>query len=515
MSDDFEQATPAPARRKAVGAADTMRADRLPPNSPDAEAGVLGCCLLAPEDALPVVIEKLGLDGMAFYTLAHRELWFALVALSDEGKAIDLMTVQQRLRDTGKLDEVGGLAALSALCDGVPSAANVGYYTDIVADKWLLRRMERECVAMLQHVHSCTNAMELANRFSAAAMDLAVQDAKAAAKPVHEEFRGVIAELESFRQGRKQMKGFATGLNFLDNMLCGLKPAEYIIIAAGPGGGKTALALQIADHVAAVEGAPVGMFSLEMNRMQLASRLVFQRAGVNFQAYRNGFLRETDAALLTKACNAMKRIPLHVDDSSGLNIDELSIRARRMVREQGVKLFVIDYLQLMGGRSGVNYRDLNMRISDVSDGLMKLKKELNVPFIVLAQENFNQERAEREREPQLSDLKDSAKPTADADVVAFLKKVDLTRAKRDIASDDEVKRAIAERKLEWMQSRAVGSLPAELRDDLEKHCQRRDLFVVKQRNGPTGPVELVFVKPWMRFIDAHVDSDEGPMALPA
>lgn len=510
MSDDFEQASPAP-RRKAT----PDPADRLPPYSLAAEARVLGCCLLAPNDALPVVIEKLGLDGMAFYDMRHREIWFAIVALSDEGKGIDVMTVQQRLTDRGTLEGAGGLAMLSEVCSQVESVVNIGSYVDIVADKWLLRRMERECVAMLQQVHSCTNAMELANRFSAAAMDLAVQDAKAAAKPVHEEFRGVIAELESFRQGRKQMKGFATGLNFLDNMLCGLKPAEYIIIAAGPGGGKTALALQIADHVAAVEGAPVGMFSLEMNRMQLASRLVFQRAGVNFQAYRNGFLRETDAALLTKACNAMKRIPLHVDDSSGLNIDELSIRARRMVREHGVKLFVIDYLQLMGGRSGVNYRDLNMRISDVSDGLMKLKKELNVPFIVLAQENFNQERAEREREPQLSDLKDSAKPTADADVVAFLKKVDLTRAKRDIASDDEVKRAIAERKLAWMQSRAVGSLPAELRDDLEKHCQRRDLFVVKQRNGPTGPCELVFVKPWMRFIDSSVESDEGPMALPA
>jgi replicative DNA helicase len=507
---DFDQATPAPSRRGATPAA----GDRLPPNSPEAEAGVLGCCLLSPNDALPVVIEKLGLDGLAFYDLRHRELWFALVALGDEGKAIDLMTVQQRLRDTGKLDEVGGLAALSALCDAVPSAVNVGQYTDIVADKWLLRRMERECVAMIQQVHSCTNAMELANRFSAAAMDLAVQDAKAAAKPVYDEFPAIIAELESFRQGRKQMKGHGTGLNFLDNMLCGLKPAEYIIIAAGPGGGKTALALQIALHIADVEKKPVGFFSLEMNRLQLASRLVFQRAGANFQAYRNGFLRDDEPARLTTAFSELKRVPLHVDDSSGLNIDELSIRARRMVREQGVQAIFIDYLQLMGGRSGVNYRDLNMRISDVSDGLMKLKKELKIPFIVLAQENFNQERAEREREPQLSDLKDSAKPTADADVVAFLKKVDLTRAKRDIQSDDEVKRAIAERKLAWMQSRAMAVLPAKMRDDLERHCQRRDLFIVKQRNGPTGPCELVFVKPWMRFIDAHVDNDETPQELP-
>ena len=493
-------------------AVDTMRMEQLPPHAPEAEAGVLGCCLLSPGDALPVVIEKLGMSGEAFYDLRHREVWGAIAALSAEGKAIDLVSVQQRLRDLGKLADAGGLVALSGLMDAVPSVANVGHYTDIVADKWLLRRMARECVVTLQEVHACTNALELANRFNAAVTDLTATGVKTAASPVHEAFPTVIAELESFRQGRKQMKGFGTGLNYLDNMLCGLKPAEYVIIAARPGGGKTALALQIAVHVAKECAAPLGFFSLEMNKEALASRIVFQQAGVNYQSYRNGFLRELDAAKLTKAMQELKRLPLQVDETPGLTVEELSIRARRMVREHGVKLFVIDYLQLLGGNSGVRYHDMNTRISDVSDGLMRLKKELNVPFIVLAQENANRERSERERVPVLSDLKDSQKPAQDADCVMFLTDVDLTRARRDLNSDDDVKRKLAERKLAWMQSAAVGALPAEFHDEknggLDAHVKRQDLFICKQRNGPTGPCALVYVKPWMRFIDAHTEDKD-------
>jgi replicative DNA helicase len=306
------------------------------------------------------------------------------------------------------------------------------------------------------------------------------------------------------------MKGFSTGLNYLDNMLCGLKAEEYIIIAARPGGGKTALALQMAEHVAMKCEAPVGIFSLEMGQQALASRMVFQKAGVNYQSYRNGFLRDKDGALLTQAMQQMKRMPVFVDESAGLSIEELAIRARRMVRQHGVKLFIIDYLQLLTGRSGKDYHDMNARVSDTSDGLMKLKKELKVPFIVLAQENANRERAERDRPPVLSDLKDSQKPAQDADCVMFLAEVDLTRARRDLASNDETKRAIAEAQLAWMDGAAVAGLPADIREDIEANVKRQNLYVCKQRNGPTGPVELLYVKPWMRFMDAHTKGgDEG------
>jgi replicative DNA helicase len=499
---------------------DTTKLDRLSPHSLEAEMGVLGCCLLAPLDSLPLVIERLGLGGLAFYDLRHRGVWLAIEALSGESKPVDLVTVQQRLRDAGELEGVGGLTYLSQLMDTVPSAANLPSYLELVAEKYLLRRMLQTCARVAAEAHECVAPMELANRFSAEVSDLTASHSRVEARPVYEAFPGVIDELQSFRQGRKQMKGFSTGMNYLDNMLCGLKPAEYIIIAGRPGGGKTAVALQIAAHVAAVHEAPVGIFSLEMNLAALASRIVFQQAQVNYQAYRNGFLNELDAARLTKAMQDFKRLPLLVDESPGLSIEELAIRARRMVRQHGVKLIVIDYLQLLNGHSGTRYHDMNQRISDVSDGLMALKKELNIPFIVLAQENANRERSERERTPMLSDLKDSQKPAQDADCVMFLTDVDLSRAKRDLQSDDEVKRSLAERKLAWMQSKAVAVLPGAIRDDLEANVKRQDLFICKQRNGPTGPAALVYVKPWMRFIDAHVeDADvaraaQGVMEVP-
>ena len=489
----------------------------LPPHSPETEQAVIGACLLEPAEVIPQVLERLTASGEAFYELRHREVWLAIEALHREGKAVDLMLVQQRLKDTGKLDQAGGLVALSEAMSACVSVAQTPAHIELLAEKWTLRKLQRECVLALQSIQQCTAPMQLVNEFHGTVATLADSGVRGGSQPIWEVFPNVIRQLESFRQGKKQYKGFSTGFNFLDNMLCGLGPAEYYIIAGRPGGGKTAVALQMAVHVAAELKVPVGFFSLEMNKDALASRIVFQQAGVNFQSYRNGFLREIDAAKLTQALAAFKRLPIQVDDTSGLTIDEIALRARRMVREHGVRLLVIDYLQLIPGRSGVRYRDMNERITDASDGLMRLKKELNIPIIVLAQENSNREKADRERTPMLSDLKDSQKPAQDADCVMFLVDVDLTRARRDLQSDDEVKVAIAEKKLAWMNSRAVASLPEEIRDDLDANCKRLDLFVCKQRNGPTGPAALVYVKPWMRFIDAHVDDAavaDVPMELP-
>jgi replicative DNA helicase len=508
MSETFEQGTPEFRKgRRRVEAA----GDRLPPHSVEAEQGVLGCCLLSPNECLPAVLERLGVSGEAFYDLRHQTLARALADMTGASVPVDLISLQQWLKDRNELEGVGGLAYLSGLQDAVPSAANLPHYLDVVREKWTLRRVVRVCHETVAKVHEhAGEAMTVVNGFSAAAAEVTEQHSAVEVQPVHASFRAVIEELESFRQGRKQMKGFSTGLNYLDNMLCGLKAEEYIIIAARPGGGKTALALQMAEHVAMKCEAPVGIFSLEMGQQALASRMVFQKAGVNYQSYRNGFLRDKDGALLTQAMQQMKRMPVFVDESAGLSIEELAIRARRMVRQHGVKLFIIDYLQLLTGRSGKDYHDMNARVSDTSDGLMKLKKELKVPFIVLAQENANRERAERDRPPVLSDLKDSQKPAQDADCVMFLAEVDLTRARRDLASNDETKRAIAEAQLAWMDGAAVAGLPADIREDIEANVKRQNLYVCKQRNGPTGPVELLYVKPWMRFMDAHTKGgDEG------
>lgn len=497
---------------------DPMRSSELPPHSPETEQAVIGACLLEPAEVIPQVLERLTASGEAFYELRHREVWLAIEALHREGKAVDLMLVQQRLKDTGKLDQAGGLAALSEAMDACVSVAQTPAHVELLAEKWTLRKLQRECVLALQSIPQCTAPMQLVDSFCGAVSSIADAGIRGGSRPIHHAFKLVLDEIDSFRQGVKRLKGFSTGFNYLDNMLCGLGPDEYIIIAGRPGGGKTAVGLQILAHVSGELDQPVGMFSLEMNEKALASRLVFSNAGVNFQRYRNGFLRDGDAKRLTGTLQSYKRLPFHVDQTSGLHIEEIRLRARRMVREHGVKLILIDYLQLIRGKQGVNYRgDANARISDVSDGLVAMKKELNIPIIVLAQENTNRETAERERVPMLSDLKASQKPAEDADVVMFLTDVDLTRARRDLQSEDEVKRALAEKKLAWMNSRAVANLPAEIRDDLDANCKRLDLFVCKQRNGPTGPAALVYVKPWMRFIDAHVDDaavTDVPMELP-
>lgn len=493
-------------------------ADGLPPHSVKFEQAVLGCCLLAAADVVPQVIERVGASGEAFYDLRHRSVWGAIAALHAESKLVDVMTVQQRLSDEGTLEGAGGWAALSGYMDAAPSAAHAPAYLDVLVEKWMLRQLHRRCVLTLQAIPGCTVPTQLVNECNGAIAALADSGVRGGSQPIYEVMPSVVQELNDFRQGRKRMKGFSTGFNYLDNMLCGLGPAEYYIVAGRPGGGKTAWALQVAVHVAKELETPVGIFSLEMNKKALASRLVFQRAGVNFQSYRNGFLSEADAPRLTKALAELKRLPVQVDDTPDLNIDEIALRARRMVREHGVKLLIFDYLQLIPGAAGVNYRgDMNAQVSDVSRGLMRMKKELNIPIVVLAQENSNREKSERERTPVLSDLKDSQKPAQDADCVMFLVDVDLVRARRDIKSEDEVKRQIAENKLAWMNSRAVASLPAEIRDDLDQYVKRQDLFVCKQRNGPTGPAALVYVKPWMRFMDAHVGdagADTATMNLP-
>lgn len=286
------------------GEIDLSRLDRLPPHSIEAEQGVLGCILISPVECWERVAIRLK-DVEAFYDLRHQKLFAALAVLVEAGVAIDLITLQQRLTDDGILEEVGGLAYLSGLQDAVPSVANLDYYLEIVREKWVLRRIASAATSVLAGVHSSEGTVaDLVARLGTVSSDLADDASPKADRPIKDSMLDAMTLIESHRQGRKKMMGLGTGLNYLDNITSGLQPHQYWVIAARPGGFKTALAMQIADYVSVELREPVGVFSQEMDAQTLALRLLFSRAGVNFQAFRNGFLPTDAPQKLTVASGA-------------------------------------------------------------------------------------------------------------------------------------------------------------------------------------------------------------------
>jgi replicative DNA helicase len=457
------------------------------------------------------VLEKLPDGEAAFYDLRHKTLFQVMREMVAANRAIDLITLGSELKNQEHLEGVGGLAYLSELMDSVPSASNLTFYLETVSDMYQRRQVLRFAVELTAEVFApgCNGAQLVALATERIGSVVATTTGPSRI-PVKDTLLRIVDEIEAFSQGRKQMRGITSGLNYLDNMTCGWKAEEYIVLAGRPGGGKTALAMQLVESAAVHANIPVGVFSLEMSQTVLLQRMLFSMAGVNFQKYRNGFLKDTDLRLLTLAMHKLKNAPLEIDDQAGLSCEDLEIRARRMVREHGVKMIVIDYLQLMGGRRNAQYggENLVMQVSDASSTILRLKKELKIPFIVLAQENTNREKSDRARKPMLSDLKDSQKPAQDADVVMFLYDVDLSKARRDLGSKDETKAELAKAEFAWKDSRSVQELPPEIRQDEEGNLKRINLYVAKQRNGPTGDCALVMVKPWMRFIDAYTAGAE-------
>ncbi len=532
MDCDTEGARPADGfkqpRRQKAAAVDLSKLDRLPPNSPEAEQGVLGCCLLSPNDSVPFVAEKTRGAAEVFYDLRHQTLFTELAAMSGAREPIDLITVQQRLKDANQLESVGGLAYLSGLMDAVPSAANLAYYLDIVREKWTLRRLAQVCTQTLGRIHQ--HEGEVAQLVDAVTRDiLAVSEADGpavAVLPVQHYVKAALDVVEQHVQGRKLMLGLSTGINYLDNMTSGLQAHQLWLLCGRPGGGKTSLAMQIGTFVAVDLRQPVGVFSLEMDGVTLALRELCGRGQSSFQAFRNGFCDEQMGRRLVIAAHAFGRdpakglppAPLYIDESDELFCEDLERRVEQMHREHGIKVFVIDYLQLLEGRRGFRYsgENLVMAMSHVSASLRKLKKRLPVTLLVAAQENTNREKAERPRPPLLSDLADGQGAAKAADLVAFLDDINLAHVERDLRSKDEDKRDAAEAQMQWLRSGPVLALPAELRGDdkhqdtfWKHHLKRTNLHIAKQRNGPTGACQLVMVKPWMRFLDVRVTQEEA------
>ena len=466
------------ARRRKPETTAATHVDRLPPHSPEAEQGVLGCVLLSPNEGMGVCIEKFKSGADVFYDLRHQTIFNMLAEMYDAREAIDVITVQQRLKDKQLLEQVGGIAYLSTLPDTVPSAANLSYYLDIVQEKFLLRKMIRVCTEVVGRVYEHEGEVDaLMDEVERDILRISESRVQGHTSNIKDLVKKAINTIEDYHQRQGLLTGIGTGFMDLDKMTSGLHGGEMIVIAARPSMGKTSLAMNIAEHVALDEKLPVGVFSLEMTAESLVLRMLCSRSRVNMRNVRDGFLAERDFPKLTGAAGKLANAPLFIDDSSGLSILQLRAKARRMHQQYGIKLFVIDYLQLLHSTAR-RAENRQQEIADISSGVKSLAKELNVPVIVLSQLNRELEK-DKDRKPRMSDLRESGSIEQDADVVGLLYK---PRAGEE---DD-------------------GGGGAQV----EEEAVPVNLLIAKQRNGPTGDVNLTFLKSYTRFESAAKVSDE-------
>jgi replicative DNA helicase len=456
-------------------APETASVDRLPPHSPEAEQGVLGCVLLSPNECMGECIEKFKAGAEVFYDLRHQTIFSTLVEMYDRREAIDVITLQQQLKNKQLLEEVGGITNLASLPDRVPSAANLSYYLDIVQEKYLLRKMIQTCTEVVGRVYDYEGEVDaLMDEVEREILRISESRVQSQTTTIKDLVKKAINTIEDFHQRQGVLTGVGTGFTDLDKMTSGLHGGEMIVIAARPSMGKTSLAMNIAEHVAIEQRLPVGVFSLEMTSESLVLRMLCSRSRVNLRNVREGFLAERDFPKLTGSAGKLANAPLFIDDSSALSILQLRAKARRMSQQYGIKLFVVDYLQLLHSTAR-RAENRQQEIADISSGIKSLAKELGVPVIVLSQLNRELER-EKNRKPRLSDLRESGAIEQDADVVGLLYKPSAGEEDEGGAGEEDV-------------------LPM-------------NLLIAKQRNGPTGDVELTFLKSYTRFESKAKVSDE-------
>jgi replicative DNA helicase len=446
------------------------------PNSLDAEVAVLGAMLLSPQDAGSQARERL--SEQHFYHSAHRVIFREISALQDSLQAVDQVTLMQRLADRKQLEEVGGAAYLVDLINRVPTTANLEHYIDIVWEKYLLRQLIEAAHGIIaKSFDEQDDVKGWIDEVEQQIFNITAEKTVAGARPVKDFIRDAMHSIEHLYDQRGAVTGVATGFRDLDKLTSGLHPSNMIIIAGRPSMGKTALAMNIAENVAIDQNLPVGVFSLEMSSDELVKRMLCSRARVNLRAIRDGFLAERDFHPLTAAASQLMKAPLYIDDSAGLTINQVRARARRMHLQFKIKLLVIDYLQLMRAPSRRADQSRQVEVADISGGVKALAKELGIPIMILSQLN-RQPDSRDEGKPRLSDLRESGSLEQDADLVGLL-------VRPEVYADEDSDKASLKGKA--------------------------TLFIEKQRNGPTGKIDLTFLNEYTRFEDAaRIDAGDIP-----
>lgn len=440
----------------------TVEIDRLPPHSLESERGLLGSILLDPNSALPEARSRIP-DAECFYDRRHLLLYETLCDMDDKRIPIDTITVQQRLRDSGSLESFGGITYLSELPDQVPTSGNLKFYLDTVLEKYQLRRALQFCVEQQRAIYESEGtAQEFLDGFEAGALKIRTTSNESKTHNMRDAVRAAIGMIEEYHERQGLITGISTGIHDLDKLTGGLSGGQMFVIAARPSVGKTALLCQIAEHVAIDQKLPVGIFSLEMSETSLALRMMCSRARVNLRNIRDGFMAERDFPKLTNAAHRLSGASLYVDDTPGLSITQLRARARRMHQQLGIRLFGVDYMQLLNAVVAKGW-SREQAVAQLSTGVKLMARELNVPVIVLAQLNRSVEK-DRVRSPRLSDIRESGQIEADSDLVGLL--YHPSENEEDLRDEDAV--------------------PVNMR-------------LGKNRNGPTGDVHLTFLKSYTRF----------------
>lgn len=443
---------------------------RIPPQNIEAERAVLGAILLDGE-SLVRTLETLATDGSDFYSPAHQILFAAMVELFDHNTPVDIVTVTGKFKDSVELDSLGGISYLTELLEGTPTAANINYYTKIVKQKSMARRLIHAATDIIAESYESGDKVEdLMDDAERIIFNVSQERASKSFYAMKDIIKDTFEAVEKLYEQDSHITGISSGFQDLDNLTSGLQKSDLIIIAGRPGMGKTAFAVNVMENAALKSNIPVALFSLEMSKEQLTQRMLASKAKVDLKRLRNGRLREEDWGHLTNAVGALYEAPIYIDDTPAQSVLEIRAKARRWKSEYGLEMIIIDYLQLIRGKSGIDSRE--QEISDVSRSLKALAKELNIPVIALSQLSRRAEQREKAR-PQLSDLRESGAIEQDADVVMFVYREGIYNK-------------------------------CECPEDLTCTCGRRygaELIVEKQRNGPTGTVPLTFIKEHTRFED--------------
>lgn len=445
--------------------------DRVPPHNQEAEQSVLGAIFLEPQALITAAEIVMPED---FYRVAHQKIFQTMLRLSDQGKAIDVVTVTEELSSKKELEDVGGISYISEIANAVPTAANIGHYAKIVEEKSILRRLIRVATTIVEDGFTREDEVEaLLSEAERKMMEVANRKNAGDFKHIKDVLVETYDNIEKLHTRKGDVTGIPTGFRDLDRITAGFQRNDLIIVAARPSVGKTAFALNVAQNVATKTDENVAIFSLEMGAEQLVMRMLCAEGNIDAQVLRTGSLETEDWRKLTMAMGSLSNAGIYIDDTPGIRVNEIRAKCRRLKQESGLGMILIDYLQLIQG-SGGSQANRQQEVSEISRSLKGLARELKVPVIALSQLSRGVEQRQDKR-PMMSDLRESGSIEQDADIVSFLYREDYY--------------------------------------DKETENQNMiEIIIAKQRNGPTGTVTLAFVKEFNKFVNIDWSQHQAPPA---
>lgn len=433
---------------------------RIPPHDTAAERSVLGSMIINNE-LIANIQDTLSKED--FFERANALVYEGIINLFNAGKSVDLITLKSQLESMNVIDSVSDISFLGSLADSVAISANAGQYADIVRDKALLRRLIQASDIIANECYRSAKAVEdIVDKAEKQIYDIAQNKHEAEYTPIGEILESVIMRIDELAKNKGQLTGISTGFIDLDDRTSGLQNSDLILIAARPSMGKTAFALNIAQHVAVREGKTTAIFSLEMSKEQLVQRMLATSANVSMSNIRNATLNDSDYEEIVNKVAELAGSKLIIDDSSGITVGELRRKCRKYKMDENLGLVVIDYLQLMSGSMGESNRQ--QEVANISRSLKQLARELDIPIIALSQLSRAVEQRAGDHRPLLSDLRESGSIEQDADIVMFI-------YREDRYDPETPKKNVAE------------------------------IIIAKQRNGPVGTVELTWIPEFTKFAD--------------